>query len=144
MLSGIVLMLLTTSTVFGQQFKDNERIRAMRVAFITNALELTPEESQGFWALYNEYESSQRSIRAKYRSNRNMMLMNDKELEQQIENTLDMEGELLQLKRTYIGRLKDVIPIRKIAMLNNVEKNFREELLKEFRQRQRTNAGKND
>lgn len=138
---GILALLLLGIYSYGQQPGDNERLQAMRVAFITNALQLTPEESQDFWPVYNEYEAEQREIRKKYRPNRQMMLMNDEELEQHLENTLRMEEELLQLKRTYMNRMQDVIPIRKIAMLNQAENKFKEEILKQIRQRQETRRG---
>lgn len=140
-LAAIVLLFLGTYA-HGQQPGDNERLQAMRVAFITNALQLTPEESQNFWPVYNEYEAEQREIRKKYRAGRQMMLMNDEELEQHLENTLRMEEELLQLKRTYIDRLKEVLPIRKIAMLNQAENKFKEEILKQIRQRQENRRGR--
>lgn len=140
---GIGLFILTVSTAYGQQpSDDNERLQAMRVAFITNALQLTPEESQAFWPIYNEYEDQQKEIRRKYRPDKQMMLMSDQELEQQIEYNLKMEEELLQLKRSYIGRFKAAIPIRKIAMLNNAENKFKEEILKQIRQRQENRKGR--
>ena len=140
---GIFFLLFVGTNVYGQQrYNDNERIKAMRVAFITNALQLTTEESQAFWPLYNEYEAKQRGIRKKYRSGKQMMLMDDAELEQQLSNNLTMEEELLQLKRTYIGRLKKVLPTRKIAMLQGAETKFKEEILKQIRQRQSNRQGK--
>lgn len=138
---AILTLLFLGIYAFGQQPGDNERLQAMRVAFITNALQLTPDESQDFWPVYNEYEAEQREIRKKYRPDRQMMLMNDEELEQHLENTLRMEEELLQLKRTYMNRMKDVIPIRKIAMLNQAENKFKEEILKQIRQRQENRRG---
>jgi hypothetical protein len=138
---GILALMFLGIYASGQQPADNERLQAMRVAFITNALQLTPEESQDFWPVYNEYETEQKEIRRKYRPGRQTMLMDDQELEQHLENTLRMEEELLQLKRTYFSRLKEVIPIRKIAMLQQAENKFKEEILKQIRQRQENRRG---
>jgi hypothetical protein len=35
--------------------KDKEKIEAVRTAYITNQLNLTPEEAQKFWPIYNRY-----------------------------------------------------------------------------------------
>ena len=37
--------------------KEKEKIEAVRTAYITNQLNLTPEESQKFWPIYNRYFS---------------------------------------------------------------------------------------
>ena len=37
--------------------KDKEKIEAVRTAYITNQLNLTPEEAQKFWPIYNRYFS---------------------------------------------------------------------------------------
>jgi len=139
---GIFFLLFVGANAYSQQYNDNERLQSMRVAFITNSLQLTTEESQSFWPLYNEYEDKQKEVRRTYRTNKQMMLMDDQELEQHLENNLKMEEELLQLKRTYIDRLKEVLPIRKIAMLQNAENKFKTEILKQIRQRQGKRPGK--
>ena len=36
--------------------KKKEKIEAMKVAYLTNELELTVEESQAFWPVYNELQ----------------------------------------------------------------------------------------
>ncbi len=35
--------------------RDNDQIEAVRTAYITNQLKLSPEEAQKFWPLYNNY-----------------------------------------------------------------------------------------
>src|SRR4051794_23614731 len=37
--------------------EDKEQIEAVRTAYITNQLNLTPEEAQKFWPIYNRYFS---------------------------------------------------------------------------------------
>ena len=37
--------------------KDKEKIEAVRTAYITNQLNLTPQEAQKFWPIYNQYFS---------------------------------------------------------------------------------------
>ncbi len=123
--------------------KMGEQIQAQKVAFITVRLKLTSEEAQKFWPIYNEYESDQKRVRQKYKSNKqDIAMMTDAEAEQAVTSNLEMEQQLLNLKKDYVQRMRKVIPIRKVAMLNRVERAFKEELLnrlKELRQQRRLN-----
>ena len=64
----ITLTGMTTNSAFSQidQGRGNlqERIDAQRVAFITEKVNLTPEEAQVFWPLYNRYRNQLEGLRA--------------------------------------------------------------------------------
>lgn len=143
-------LLLSGGYALGQddmdQLEDPEgKIKSMRVAYLTNRLQLTPEESQRFWPVYNQYENEQRSIRSRYRPKAKIELMSDAELERHITDNFTMEEQLLKLKRDYYQRMKGLIGIRKIAMLPRAERDFNVELIKQLqamrakRQQQRRN-----
>ena len=42
--------------------KKKEQIKALKVAFITNELELTSNEATKFWPLFNAFEEKQQEI----------------------------------------------------------------------------------
>ena len=60
----VAVILLSQTNVIAQRGKGyenkKENIEAQKVAFITSKLNLTTEESQKFWPVYNEYESKNR------------------------------------------------------------------------------------
>lgn len=142
---GVLLLCILPMAAWAQDDDElpagqsGERIQAMRVAFITERLKLTPEESQKFWPLYNEYEAEQKKIRQKYKFNQNFATMTDAEAEQMLNGSLEMEQQLLNVKKDYVQRMRKAIPVRKIAMLNRVEREFKEELLKKLREIQMQN-----
>ena len=123
-----------------------KRVEAIKVAFITDKLQLTPEESQQFWPIYNEYEDKQKEIRQAYQFSDSFATMTDAQAEQMLNDHLEMERRLLDLKRDYIDRMRSAIPVRKIVMLNRVEAEFRKELVKRLRELQmnRRRRGGND
>ena len=47
--------------------KITEKVEAHKIAFITNELNLTPEESQKFWPIYNEYSAKERDLRPEFK-----------------------------------------------------------------------------
>ena len=48
-----ILFLLMASISFAQGFRDKkEKVKALKVAYITEQLDLTTEEAQKFWPIY--------------------------------------------------------------------------------------------
>lgn len=112
-----------------------QRIHSMKVAFITDRLRLTPEESQQFWPLFNQYEAEEGAIRKSYRPARPIQSMSDQEAEEFIMKNLEMEEKLIDLKRDYFKKFRQVISPRKIAMLQKADQEFKRELLKRLQER---------
>lgn len=140
---GVLLLFALPLAVVAQDEDDDlptgqagEQIQAQRVAFITKRLNLSTSESQKFWPLYNEYEAEQKKIRQKYKLKQDFATMTDAEAEETVSNMLEMEQQILNLKKDYFQRLRKVIPVRKIAMLPRAERDFKGELLKLLRQMQ--------
>src|SRR5690606_1178834 len=52
-----LLFLVATLSLSSQEKQDWEKIKSLKVAFITEKLELTPKEAQSFWPIYNEHQS---------------------------------------------------------------------------------------
>lgn len=128
---------------WGQPRAMEDRIEAFRIAFFTEKLQLTPEESQRFWPLYNEFQEKEKAIRKSFKGDKSLELMTDAEAEKLIENNFEMEEKILQLKREYYGKMRDVLPVRKIALLNRIDRAFKERLLTEYRNRQEQRRQKN-
>ena len=64
MLLSFMLIQAQPAHDFGQREKQ---IYSQKVAFITNALELTPEESAAFWPLYNEHNEKVKALSTSFR-----------------------------------------------------------------------------
>lgn len=114
-----------------------QRIEAMKAAFITERLQLTPEEAQQFWPLYNQYEEAERALRREYRPGKAIENMTEAEASAFLDRSLELEERLTALRRTYIERFKEILPTRKIALLREVEEEFKRELLRRMREMRR-------
>ena len=72
----LILILALASTAqftFSQEALEpskREKLQALKVAYLTEELSLTPDEAQVFWPLYNELESKMKAIRKAQRDNR--------------------------------------------------------------------------
>lgn len=106
-----------------------DRMKAMKVAFITEQLGLTPELSQDFWPVYEAFQNKQRAILRASRPGKNINQMSDVELEKHLYQNLENEVQLLELKRTYLERFQEVITIRQIALLQKAERDFNRQVV---------------
>lgn len=136
----LVLVFLFTGSLFAQKGPAREKIEAQKVAYITKRLELTSKEAEVFWPLYNEFQLEKRAINKKFKPKKKLTLMTDEELEQQMLSMFEKDQELLDNKKVFFNKMKAKFPIRKIAMLQVAEKEFRNSILdkwKENRQERR-------
>lgn len=120
--------------VLAQPTQAQDRIRSLKIAFITEKLNLTPEESEKFWPVYNQYEAEQKRIRQKYRSDQDINTLTDQEVERAVLDRFEMEEELIKLKRDYFQKMKAFMAVRKIALLQRSEQEFNRELLKRIQE----------
>lgn len=113
-----------------------DRVQAYRIAFFTEKLQLTPDESKAFWPLYNQYEDEEKALRDKYDlAGKKLELMSDSEIEGHIMKQLDAQEQQVKLRRDYVRKFMQVLPTRKVAMLQQVDNEFKRTLLEELRQR---------
>ena len=139
---GLVVMLSALGQVSwaqppgGPHGEKKEKIMAMKVEFITSKLDLTVEEAQKFWPVYNEFVAKmdvlERKRRQKMRENRGKELT-DAEINALIAFNFNTEQEILDLKREYDKKFKEVLPIQKVGKLYAAEEEFKREILRRLR-----------
>lgn len=112
----------------------DERVKAMKAAFMTTRLDLDAATAQRFWPVYNAFEAEEMAIRKKYRPEKEVSLLTDAEAEELIQNNLRMEEALLDLRKTYIGKFRDVLSVRQIALLPRVEKEFNMQMVRRLQE----------
>lgn len=143
--------IVSTVMIFGliagataQREAGAERIEAFKVAFFTQKLQLTTEEAQAFWPLYNEYERKREELRKAMKPDTRPELMSDEELRAHLYKQLDTEAQLVALRRAYFEKFMEVLPLRKVAMIPQAEQQFKRRLLEELRRRRAANRSQRD
>ena len=137
----IVLLSLSSFAQDGAFFRNKrDQVKALKVAFITNELALTPEESAKFWPLYNAYEEKQKEIKKlRMRGVLNRMdtesfdKLTDKEATALLTQIESYEDDLYQAKKKFFTSLKNVLSPLKILKLTRAEDNFNKKLLQQYR-----------
>ena len=122
----------------GKSGPIREKIRAQRVAFITERLNLSTEEAEKFWPVYNKFTDELEEIKkeqnqARRNANDKLAVLSDQEVEKLLEDDLKAQQKAVDLQRKYHGELKKVISVKKILMLYKAERDFKLELLKKVK-----------
>lgn len=130
----IIILILAAPAAGNSQdrSKKHAEIEAIKAAFITKKLDLTADEARQFWPVYNAY---QKEIGALYRQKRQNMKNAEGNPSQRLSEDLDFDGQILQVKKNYQKEFAKVLPADKVLTLFRAEREFREQLIKELRER---------
>jgi hypothetical protein len=115
--------------------RREERIKAFRIAIYTEKLNLTSEEAQAFWPIYNEFVDKRDVLQDQAKPAKRLDEMTDAELEAQIVKHLERQQKELDLEKEMITKLRKVLPLRKLAKLPTAEREFREAIFKKIQER---------
>ena len=126
-----LFILFTFFKLFPQGGAKREKIEAIRVAFITQKLNLTVDESQKFWPVYNEYQDKLKAARQEFKR-QSTIFTNDKEAQDYLDAELLLKQRDFSLYKEYYDKIKKTIPVKKVAELRQAEEDFKKELLKQL------------
>ena len=117
-----------------------EQVKAAKIGFITRELNLSEDEAQKFWPVYNKFYNEREAHRRKMmalrlEANASGESLDAKEAEAAIEQYLQLRQEEVDLEKRFYQALKKVLPAEKVALLFQAEKRFQRELLRNLQQR---------
>lgn len=140
-----ILLLLSSFSFYAQSHgmkEKKEQIRALKVAFFTTELDLTINEAESFWPIYNAFDDKQFELRhQKMRAYMNQMndvaldKMSEKEANNLLSQMESTDEELFYLRKKLAKNLKEVLPALKIIKLRKAEEDFNRKLLHQYRDR---------
>jgi|SRR6185312_26590 len=140
------LLLFCSTLVFAQQRGEN--IESLHTAFITEKINLSPEEAKKFWPVYDQYHADLEAIKKQRQDNRQMINkaggidnMSDADVQKLITSETDIQTRDLELRKSYIAKFEQVIPARKVAKFYIAEEEFKVYLLKQLSNRRGGGGG---
>ncbi|NHM07061.1 sensor of ECF-type sigma factor [Flavobacterium sp. CYK-4] len=135
-----LLLISTFGFSQGHMKQQKEKIKALKVAYITEELQLTSEEAAKFWPLYNAFDDKQKEFKQEKRrayldrmDGTEINKLTDKEATAMLSQIENNEEELYQLRKRFVASLKGVIPAIKIIKLKKAEEGFNRKLLQQYR-----------
>lgn len=138
-----VLALLSFSNIQAQQKQKcnwQEKMMSEKIAFITMELQLTPEEAQVFWPVYNQInqknKEAQKAMSKAYRAMVKAMeegTVSDKELNALLDDYLAAKQAHKEAGKGDADQYRKVLPAKKVAKLYVAEENFRRHHIRNFK-----------
>ncbi|MEN9337204.1 MAG: hypothetical protein RLZZ500_2191 [Bacteroidota bacterium] len=126
--------------------EKKEQVKSQKVAFITQELNLTPDEAAKFWPVYNAFEDKQAEIRKQKvksymdrQDDDQLDKMSEKEAQSALNQMESTEDELYKLRKKFIADLKNILPSVKILKLKRAEEEFNRKLVEQLRDRRARN-----
>lgn len=101
--------------------EGKERLQAIQIAYLTRELNLTTQEAEKFWPVYNRYQDEMKAV-----------LKNRNE-----EDVLDKQQQVLDIRKKYKADFNKILGADRTNKLYEAEMRFREMVKKELQNRQR-------
>lgn len=134
-----IFALLTVST-FAQKGEKHERIEALRTAYLTQELEMSSEDAQRFWPIYNSYDKEAHELKKLERKVKDIYKSDEDLTEDVARETLEdlkryyKQSEVLKNK-LIDDLLAEFDPIF-VLKFKKADYKFRLELLKKYRNKE--------
>lgn len=135
-ISVFALITLFAAVAFAQQPRQRgegegwrEKVRAEKVAFLTQELSLTETEAQAFWPVYNDVQARNREVfKAQWTAYKKLseaVEAGDAAVEKLLDEYLAAKARCEQADADALPRYKKVLPVEKVARLMLAEEKFR-------------------
>jgi len=129
----------------GPDFEQRmERLNAHKIAFFTQKLQLTTDEAEKFWPVYNAYQKektnnqkSKINLESKFRLEHDSL--SEKEMEDMSDEYINYIKKDADLSEDYHQKFKKVLPINKVMSLYQAENLYKAMLLRQLRNQQQKN-----
>ncbi|MBO4769105.1 MAG: hypothetical protein J5495_06190 [Bacteroidales bacterium] len=148
--AAIAAMILVSVCCFAQGEKKGvkpqdknkwEEIKAEKVGFITSKLDLTVEEAQAFWPVYNKYEKDIAAANKEVRKALKELnvkpdeKVSDAEITKRIKAYSEAKEKAAKVTGAYSKDFLKVLPASKVAKLFVVEEQFMHKMIDRFGQK---------
>lgn len=126
--------------------KVEQRAKALKVGIYTRVLDLTEQEAKDFWPVFNDYEEKRRELRDEHHKLRMKIRIgfdefDDKEFEELTDQIVYLRKKEADLFVEYYENCKRVLPIKKVALIERADREYKRELLQLMPQNNRRGPG---
>lgn len=144
----IFISIFATSSLLAQKI-NRQKIKLLKTSFITDAINLTPDEAEKFWPVYNLYSDQMRGFRnsmekglmQEYKLSNGIDNLTELQAQQFLAKVQDLEQKILNNKISMVQELSKTISAKKIVKLHKAERDFNRRMLQEYGRRNRGSGG---
>lgn len=139
------LVFFLTLSAFAQHPERDEKIKALKIAFITDRLQLSESEAQKFWPIYNAFEDENNKLRHQAFDKRKVDdfdSLSEAEAKNLVNDMISIENQRNKLRTQFLKDLLTVIPAKKVILLKATEDAFNRRMFEEFKKRRQEKGNK--
>ncbi|MDD7916021.1 sensor of ECF-type sigma factor [Polaribacter ponticola] len=125
----------------GKKESHGEKIKALKIAFITEKLNLDTKEAEKFWPIYNKYNDllyqlervEKHKLVYIIKEANGIDAISEKEAKSIFEKNTNLDAKIHKIKMDYDNALTKVLSHKKILKLKITEREFIRNLMKKYR-----------
>ncbi|EAQ41758.2 hypothetical protein MED152_03550 [Polaribacter sp. MED152] len=125
--------------------ESREKIKALKIAYLTEQLNLTTTEAEKFWPIYNAHDKEHNALRYKMRTaiknaidkNTSVDNISEKEAQDLIQLKLETDKKIYQSQSAFISNVKKVLSYKKIMKLQVAEMEFGRKLMRKYKRKRK-------
>jgi len=135
----LIIVLFLATLGMNAQDRKFEEIKAHKIAYITQKVNLTSTQAQKFWPIYNKHGQQMRILRKtqleslKTLKDKNTDELSDKKAKEMLLTHGQIREDLTKKMEQLINLLEGVITPQQTIKLLMAEEDFKKKLLKRFR-----------
>ncbi len=140
----LLLFLFSNALFYGQRDVDKDKINTLKIAYLTEKLNLTSKEAQTFWPIYNDYQDEKQKLRNKgsveiISKIKDADNVSEKEAAQLLEKVILYEEEENKIFENFIAKITKVISSKKTLVLLRSEEDFKRQLIRQYHEKNKKN-----
>jgi hypothetical protein len=136
----LLLVLFVSSSLYAQRL-DKEKVKTLKIAYLTEKLDLTVSEAEIFWPIHNEFEKKVDEIKLKSVKFRKQIATNkdlsEEDTKKILVQIIQLSSDRNQLEVDYFNRLLEILPAKKVVIAISSDKEFKRKMIEEYKERHR-------
>jgi len=138
----LTLLLLLSFFANAQEKSGKDKIRAYKIAFITEKLDLSADEAEKFWPIYNAYKKKKREIHTKEKTEIKTKIIDnggvddfsENESKEILKKLHKLRAEKKETRENFIQDISKVLSAKKVLAYEIAEYEFHKKLMKKFKE----------
>ncbi len=145
-ISLLLIITLSSSLAFTQGHREDmspemrTKFETQKISYISQQVDVTPEQAQAFWPLYNEHQKKKDILRDEFkqmyhRLKNDFKNLSEKEMEQIGDRFADLKVDKAKLDREYHNKFKEILSAKQILKFHMADKRYHGMLIRRLKGR---------
>lgn len=141
----VSLLIMNTSLNAQGMKKRSEKIKLLKIGFLTEKLKLTEQEAEKFWSVYNTYNTQLNQLDTNERTifktvkdfDETSKMVSENNSKNKIDKILTIKQQKQKVYQEMLSKLTPIIGHRKVLTMLVSEREFNRKLIRRLRKNQK-------